>query len=708
MFEVVGDTECINYYFVFVFVNRLQGTPSMATTEDSIEEEINLSSEINFVEAAQSELQFLKLVDRHQNLFQGPAFKNALRRYELLWLPLFNNPDINSKELQAPLDIEWIWQAHILDLRVYEIDCRNIMSKEVDHRINTDQQKEQALKKARDLWEKAYPTEPFEVDLQIPPSSVPIYKSQVKCDFQEACARLRNLYHNVSLPHYEDAMFLMSSLKRYRQHLALSRDNSSTNLLPCCDFDLIWKTHLLHPVIYKADSQTMLGYVLEHPETKINALEITKYLAFERETKEIWEKHGMTFSRPGAMFRGESPFPPLIDAADAYRQFAVFEFEMELMKFETENFEKGKTFSFTLHLGNKAVIWKKRLKGGSHSLGGEQEPLAKFIVNTDDKTNITLSFHQKKLLSKTPKHCHTIDLTECLETALSAETVTHAFRIPIPIFGPANRRAYVSVRTCESPKPISYRFTLNPEPEFAKFPHPVNVLSAPKTVLKREILTLQRLPCELSVYCVHSYCGKPAFTCRVLNAEPADVLVMELVNSEGNTVASAHLVDNTIFPSHLEPLEDSSKCVTTNMSGSETALLIRGRSDWGICVGVKTTHRMSLDDEQNIAKIKFFRLGDKQGWCDVKKTENSLLIRINPNEDKVITMNPDQGQMILPVDIDDVPECIAAGLSSMLLPSLCYLVNSAEDGSVTQGNSDVKPFVLRCPTLSRYSSSSAT
>lgn len=138
----------------------------MATIEDSIE----LSPEINFVEAAQSELQFLKLVDRHQSLLQGPAFKNALRRYELFWLPLFSNSDIDGKELQAPLDIEWIWQAHILDLKVYEIDCRSIVSKEVDHRIINNQQRNKALQKARVIWDTVYPNETFEADLHNPPS----------------------------------------------------------------------------------------------------------------------------------------------------------------------------------------------------------------------------------------------------------------------------------------------------------------------------------------------------------------------------------------------------------------------------------------------------------------------------------------------------------------------------------------------------------
>ena len=667
---------------------------------------IVLSSQIDFVEAAQSELQFLKLVDHHPNLCQGPIFNNALRRYELLWLPLFKSKDTDGEELQAPLDVEWIWQAHILNCSVYEKDCRKIVSREVNHKINTELEKEQALLRAQTLWDKAYPTEPFEVDLEDLSSSVPQYNSKIECDLQEACDRLRNLYHNVSLPHFQDPMFLMSSLRRYKQHLALTRENPGSNLVPGCDIDLIWKTHLLHPSIYKADTKTILGYVLEHPETKIGALEITKYLAFERETKAIWREHGLEFSRPGAIFRGESPLPLLVEHRDVHRNFAVFEFEMELFKFEMENFEKDKTFSFTLQFDSKAIIWKKRAKGGSHILEGDREPLASFVVNTDDRNSITLSFHQRKLFSKAPRLCHTIDLTECLETALSAGEPM-IFRIPIPLFGPANRKAYVTLKTCGSPKAMSYRFTLSPEPEFAKFLHPADVVSAPKTVLKREILTMQRVPCELSVHHVYSYCGKTAFTCRVLNAEPADVMVLEVVNNEGNTVASAHLADNNLFPSPTEPLEDSSKCLTTNMSGSETALLVRGRSDWGVCVGVKRTYRQSLDEEENVVKVKFFRLGDTRGWCDVTKTEHSLLIQINPNEDKLIVMNPDEGQISLPVDIDDVPECVATALSMMLLPSLCYIVNPLKDEHLMDDDSDVTTVVLRCPSLSRFSSSSS-
>lgn len=667
--------------------------------------EVDLSSQIDFVDAVLNELQFLRVVDHYPNLFEGSLFKNAIRRYEMLWLPLFKSANVNGRELQAPLDVEWVWQTHILNGDVYEEDCRNIVSREVDHRISTEFEREEALFRARTLWEKAYPTEPFEVDLEQLPRSVPKYICNLQCDLQEACCRLRNLYHNTSFPHYRDSFFLMSSLRRYKQHLILTKENPDSNLVPCCDVDLIWKTHLLHPSIYKADTRKFLGYVLKHPQTKIGALEISKHLSLESDTEATWNKYDMAFTRPGAIFRGECPPPLLFQTKAILHNLAVFEFAMELSKFEIENFEIDKKFSFALQLDNETAIWKKKLKGGSHILEGDHQPLAQFVVNTDDKTSITLSFHQKKLFSKTPKLCHTVDLGECLQTAIRMESEENIFRIPIPLFGPANRKAYITIKTCGLPKPLSYRFTLSPEPESAKFLHPADVVSTPRTVLRREILTKQRVPCELSVYRVYSYSGNGAFTCRVLNAEQAGVMVLEVVDGDGNTVASAQMIDNNVFPSSLEPLEDPSKCITRSMSDSETALLIRGQVDWAVCMGTRQANELSLDEERHIVQIKFFRLGNKQGWCEVRKTEHLLLIQVNRNEEIFMAVNPDEGLIILPINLEDVTECVATAVGVMLLPSLCYIAKPQDN---QPGDADITSVVLRCPSLSRFSSSCAT
>ena len=205
-------------------------------------------SELNLVEAAKHELRFLNLVDQHPDLFHGRGLENAIRRYELLWLPLFKTGNLDGEGLQAPLDIEWVWQAHILYSTAYEKDCLDIVSREVDHCITSSHRREQGLERARSEWEKAYPKEPFEVELQEPHDLVPqFHDSKLQLNLRDAVTRLRNFSYCISLPHYSDEKFLISALQRYKQHLSLASLKPTLALVPCCDVDLLWKTHLLHP-----------------------------------------------------------------------------------------------------------------------------------------------------------------------------------------------------------------------------------------------------------------------------------------------------------------------------------------------------------------------------------------------------------------------------------------------------------------------------
>ena len=47
----------------------------------------------------------------------------------------------------------------------YQRDCNEIVATLVDHKILVGEQRDRGLVKARALWEKVYPEEPFEVDL---------------------------------------------------------------------------------------------------------------------------------------------------------------------------------------------------------------------------------------------------------------------------------------------------------------------------------------------------------------------------------------------------------------------------------------------------------------------------------------------------------------------------------------------------------------
>ena len=75
---------------------------------------------LNLIQEAKTELDFLALVDDFPSLYAGPVLKNAIRRYEMFWLPLAAREGSASKLLAAPLDIAWVWYLHMLSPRDYE------------------------------------------------------------------------------------------------------------------------------------------------------------------------------------------------------------------------------------------------------------------------------------------------------------------------------------------------------------------------------------------------------------------------------------------------------------------------------------------------------------------------------------------------------------------------------------------------------------
>ena len=73
-----------------------------------------LPSKINLVTAPQAEYEFLQMVNGHPALSSEPVIRNAIYRYEQYWQPLVAEHE--EEFLPAPLDIEWVWHCHILNL----------------------------------------------------------------------------------------------------------------------------------------------------------------------------------------------------------------------------------------------------------------------------------------------------------------------------------------------------------------------------------------------------------------------------------------------------------------------------------------------------------------------------------------------------------------------------------------------------------------
>ena len=114
--------------------------PSVATAISSI----GLSPFINFKEACNYELDFLRHIDTKRDKYYNAEYVEiSIQRYEKYWLPLLaeltpqqTTADNNTKnetpgrkvpskfQYAPPTDIHWVWHVHMLAPVSYITDCK--------------------------------------------------------------------------------------------------------------------------------------------------------------------------------------------------------------------------------------------------------------------------------------------------------------------------------------------------------------------------------------------------------------------------------------------------------------------------------------------------------------------------------------------------------------------------------------------------------
>ena len=112
--------------------------PAVATAVGSI----GLSPFINFKEACNFELDFLRYIDSKRDRYYNPEYVEiSIQRYEKYWLPLL--AELTPQQLAAdtknetpgrkvpnkfqyapPPDIHWVWHVHMLAPVSYITDCK--------------------------------------------------------------------------------------------------------------------------------------------------------------------------------------------------------------------------------------------------------------------------------------------------------------------------------------------------------------------------------------------------------------------------------------------------------------------------------------------------------------------------------------------------------------------------------------------------------
>lgn len=270
-----------------------------------------LQLDVDLEDAAFNHVDILSRFDQYPCLFHGKYLEEALRRYEQFWLPLASAH--RDKLLAAPLDIEWVWDCHILSPVAYRNDCEKHFGGWVDHKLLGRQERDEALEVSMKLWQEKYgPEEPFKqhlpMGLQVEEGEVQKFPSQLQYDIREAIGRQATFYYNVSLSHYRDRRYLRRCLFRYKQFLYLERVKTKAFLVPCYDIDLLWHTHQLFPTIYWKDTERILGKVLNHDDSTTDRSPGSKLNISYSNTCKFWtETFGEHYHTPGAMYRGPSP-----------------------------------------------------------------------------------------------------------------------------------------------------------------------------------------------------------------------------------------------------------------------------------------------------------------------------------------------------------------------------------------------------------------
>ena len=401
----------------------------------------------HLVEDALAQRQFLRIVDDYPSLYAGPHVRNAIRRYaqllsytllnmefvrrpieynqlfcheiyrfaifpatrsalaltisfsfryELFWLPLLAQYATRTEKwfialnIAAPLDIAWVWHVHMLSPVSYQRDCNETVATLVDHKILVGEQRYEGLVKARALWEKLYPEEPFEVDLTAPVCDAPDFQSRIEYDIEAACARQRVFNYQVSLPHFADKKFLTKAVERYKLHLYLKQQNPETFFVPCYDSDLIWHAHQLNPLIYTRDTTKILGKVFNHNDSVNDRKPGSKLSKSETVTRKKWKNLGHQFALNGAMFRGE---PPLITQKESidYSLHAAFEYTVDLTTLEVEGLPKPKPYTVEIDDINGSQVLKVHVRGPAARVTKSDGVLSRFAYKKKNSVNLRVS-----------------------------------------------------------------------------------------------------------------------------------------------------------------------------------------------------------------------------------------------------------------------------------------------------------------------------
>lgn len=619
-----------------------------------------VSSNVDLIEATIGQLDLIHEVDKLGNLYKGPLLTDAIRRYEKLWLPLASTQDV----IAAPLDIEWVWHLHMLSPRVYESDCKRLVSKIINHKIIVGERKKKALQKSEKLWKKIYPSEPFEVNLD---SGSPVdfvgHTSELSCDLVLGALRQRIFNYQVSLPHFYDRKFLRNAVKRYKKFLRLHCRNAPNEaLIPCRDIDLIWHAHILHPLTYIKDCSKIFNGTLDHDQEDHSSCGDPATLCATAVTHEHWSMtFGDNYVLAGTTARRDPP--PLLPMArtDPYKDLATPIYTLKLIKAELQDFPPDSTYALSLCQSDAIDIEKTvTMVTGSSSSVNDDDGLTSFssaAVHADAPMMLTA----KVTLAETSK-TNTAPLLffpESLDAVLKENDVTRpkVSKRVFKIIPPGSDDACQVSLTFQILPPLRTDdccLHVNRYDSDIQVPDMASGVAWPCSVAAT---FMNDGPCSVALFGVNSYSDIEVFKCRVVEAIGLPLLAVEISELNGRVVASAHTVPKGELPYKGQ--------VAKRLSGfpyaggnDQPALLVRGRRDWGLCY-TQTTISSRI-------KMNLFHLDSKRKIEILQPSKTSYKFKV---DEKYINVDTLSGDITIPRDVTAVPEILALCFSLRSLKS---------------------------------------
>jgi len=639
---------------------------------------------IDLIQAAKNELEFLKLVDDYPTLCKGPVVKNAIRRYELFWLPFASRFGSSPALQAAPLDIAWVWHVHMLAPFNYEQDCLNILSTVLDHApLNSTQ-------RTRLQWIKTFPREQFEVDLTNPPPVVAEYRSRIQYNLEEACYRQFKFYYKVSLPHYSDDLFLKSTVERYEHHLQLKRLHPEVFMVPCYDFDLIWHAHQLHPLNYRQTTNELLGKPLHHDDRATGRTPGSKLYDAEMKTRSVWEEAGLRFLKAGAMYRGDPPDPCSPTPDWLYASLARSEYTCEIQRIQT-SLNSRKNFVLRVESKIGKLLFCQIFKGGFPAAATVPR---KFKFDNQSKHIINIRLFKTKLFGKKLIAESQLDLLPYFESVPFDDAApTLQITIDVPLNG-GQYTVKLTIDIDQPPSIMKYCFDIQPEVNFTPSDHPSMILSCPQLMLSPNDLAKSHLACDFSSHPVLDWKGNRVFSCRVVHSSDAPLSAVEIINTRDHVVASAHTLSPNTFPEQ-NAVEDQRKNIFLNKDEGERAMLIRGNKDWAVCIGklrlMNPANRGRRKwkqyfggkklKQQHYVSIKVYNLFGTRGRCSVRKSKGGLFL-IRVDSDTLVRIDLLRNRVVISPRAQHIPEILALACSISILYLLCLPMPQSHPSSI--------------------------